>query len=125
MTRSVQEWCGATDDTPVPPRVRLRIFERYDGRCQCGCNRKIATGEKWDLDHIDALINGGKHRESNLHPMLADHHKEKTREDVALKSASYKRRKSHHGIRGKGRPSFATNKNGPFRKRMDGTVERR
>jgi hypothetical protein len=28
MPRSRPEWRGKTDDDPVPPRVRLRIFER-------------------------------------------------------------------------------------------------
>ena len=31
MARSVAEWVGATPDTPVPPRVRLRVFERDEG----------------------------------------------------------------------------------------------
>lgn len=30
MARSVEEWIGRTDDAKVPPRVRLRIFERFE-----------------------------------------------------------------------------------------------
>jgi 5-methylcytosine-specific restriction protein A len=33
MPRSVAEWIGKTDNTPVPPRVKMRIFERHNGRC--------------------------------------------------------------------------------------------
>jgi len=29
MPRSIPEWIGRIDDTPVPPRVRLRALERF------------------------------------------------------------------------------------------------
>ena len=38
--RTVPEWIGKTPDTPAPPRVRLRIFETFGGRCAI-CGRKI------------------------------------------------------------------------------------
>ena len=85
MARPVKEWIGATQDSKVPPRVRIRIFEREGGKCHLS-GRKIAPGELWDLDHKVALVNGGLHSESNLFPALRDKHKEKTREDVAEKS---------------------------------------
>jgi 5-methylcytosine-specific restriction enzyme A len=124
MTRGTPEWIARSDNAAIPPRVRLRVFERYDGRCQCGCGRKIASGEAWDLDHTLALINGGKHKESNLRPLLREHHKAKTREDGALKSRSYKRRIRHHGLqKAKGRPLPGTKRSG-IRRRMNGNVER-
>ncbi len=94
MPRSVAEWIGKTDDAKVPPRVRLRIFEREGGMCWIS-GRKIRPGDLWDLDHKIALINGGEHRESNLFPALRDKHREKTREDVAEKSKSYAVRSAH------------------------------
>lgn len=124
MSRSVEEWIGKTDDAPIPPRVRLRVFDKFGGICQCGCKRKIRAGERWDCDHIVALINGGEHRESNLQPLLTEHHKPKTKADVAEKAAVYAVRRKHLGIRSN-RPSFPTNRNGPFKKRMDGSVVRR
>jgi 5-methylcytosine-specific restriction protein A len=103
--RSLPEWHGSTPDAAVPPRVRLRVFERFDGTCMCGCFRKILPGERWELDHVYALINGGKHVESNLCPLLTEHHKRKTKDDVAIKAYHYKRRLAHAGIkRRKSRP---------------------
>lgn len=99
MSRELPEWRGRTDDTRPPQRVCLRVFLLYDGRCQCGCNRKIAPGEKWQLDHATALINGGENCESNLRPLLTEHHANKTTADVAEKSRTYKRRKRHLGIK--------------------------
>lgn len=96
--RSVPEWIAASPDATVPPRVRLRIFDRYDGRCQCGCFRKIRAGERWDCEDTIAIINGGERRESNLKPWLTEHHKQKTRADVAEKSRVYRKRAKHLGI---------------------------
>lgn len=100
--RTVEEWIGKTDDTAVPPRVRLRIFERDLGVCHLS-GRKIRPGEQWELEHKTALCNGGEHRESNLAPALAQPHKDKTKEDRALKAKNDRVRKRHLGIRGKRR----------------------
>lgn len=98
MTRSLPEWIGATPDAKIPPRVRLRVFERAGGVCHIS-GRKIAPGETWELDHIVALVNGGEHRESNLAPALTGPHRGKTKADVATKSADRARRASHVGVR--------------------------
>lgn len=123
MTRALPEWIGKTSDSTVPPRVRLRIFDKFEGRCQCGCNRKILAGERWDCEDKIAIINGGERREANLRPFLTEHHKAKTKDDVATKVRNYRRRTKHLGI--KKRDAFPTNKACGWKKRMDGTVVRR
>lgn len=89
MSRKVDVWQGATDDAMPPPRVRLRIFQAHGGRCYRS-GRLIRAGDKWALDHILAIINGGFNVESNLAPILEDAHKEKTAEDLAIKSKTYR-----------------------------------
>lgn len=99
MSRSVPEWIGKTPDSPVPRRVRARIFQRHDGICHRS-GRKIRAGDAWDLDHIIALINGGEHRESNMAPILVGKpHKEKTAEDVKIKSKTARMRARHLGLK--------------------------
>jgi len=98
MTRTVDEWIGRTPDTPAPPRVRLRVFEKHKGVCYLS-GRKIMTGDKWQLEHPLALINGGENRESNMAPALVEPHKVKTAEDVAQKAKNDRVRKRHLGIR--------------------------
>jgi len=120
--RSVPEWHGATDDAKIPDRVKLRVFLKHDGCCSC-CGRKIAPGEAWECDHVVALVNGGENRETNLRPLLAEHHAIKTQADLKAKSATYKTRKKHHGVRKKSR--FACSRDSPWKKRMDGRVVRR
>ena len=119
MSRTVNEWIGNTPDAPIPPRVRLRVFERHSGICHIS-GRVIRAGEPWDCDHVKALVNGGEHRESNLAPALKAKHKEKTAKDVAEKSMLYRKRSSHLGIK---KPSrFSCSRQSRFKKRLDGSV---
>lgn len=97
MARSVQEWVAKHDDQKVPPRVRLRVFEAHGGVCYLS-GRKIMPGEKWELEHVKALIHGGEHREANLRPALIAPHKVKTAEEMAIKAKTDAIRKRHLGI---------------------------
>lgn len=95
MARTVSEWIGNSDDHRAPGKVRQRIFDR-DNRCHlCGC--EIQIGQKWDLDHVKALINGGENREANLKPSHRKCHKEKTARDVAEKAKVAAIRQKHIG----------------------------
>jgi 5-methylcytosine-specific restriction protein A len=94
LPRSVTEWIGKTDDTPAPPRVRVRVFERCEGKCgQCG--RKIRPGEGWTLEHLIALINSGENRERNLGVTCNWCLPEKNAADVAEKAKTYAVRSKH------------------------------
>lgn len=118
MARAVEEWIGRDDDTPVPERVKLRVFTRFEGRCHRS-GRKIMAGDPWDVDHVLAICNGGENRESNLAPILRGKvHKAKTAEDVAIKSKVARTRAKHLGIHPKGKGW-----NRRLRKRMNGKVE--
>lgn len=98
MARSVPLWIGRTDDTPAPPRVRLRVWDRCEGKCgQCG--RKIRPGEGWTLEHLVALINGGKNAEDNLGVTCDWCLPAKNAADVAMKAKTAAVRSKHLGIR--------------------------
>ncbi len=66
MSRTVEEWIGAKDESAVPQRVKLRIIRAQDEKCACGCGQKLGVGESIQFDHILAMINGGENRETNL-----------------------------------------------------------
>jgi 5-methylcytosine-specific restriction endonuclease McrA len=100
--REVPEWIGKDHDSQIPPRVRLRVFDRCGGICHLS-KRKIGAGEPWQLDHVVALVNGGEHRESNLAPVLIDKHKAKTKLDVAEKSKIYHKRIKSIGVKSRKR----------------------
>jgi 5-methylcytosine-specific restriction protein A len=94
--REVPEWIGATPDTPIPMRVKVRVFERFGGRCYLS-GRKIMPGDQWDAEHVIAIINGGENRESNLKPALKGPHREKTKADLATKSKTARVKAKHLG----------------------------
>ncbi len=97
--RSVEEWIGNGPDTPVPQRVRLRVYLRDKGHCQV-CHRQLGPSDKWICDHKIAIVNGGSNLERNLQTICEWCDKRvKTPADVAQKSATYRKRLRHVGIR--------------------------
>ena len=108
--RAVPEWIGAHPDAPIPKQVRLRIWERYGGRCY-KTQRKIRPGDKWQFDHITALRDGGEHRETNLAPILDAPHKEKSAEEAHARAHVDRVKAKHFGI--------ADASKRPFPKRAD------
>ena len=96
--RSVPEWIGKSDDSVPPPNVRVRVFERCGGVCHIS-GRKITPADKWDLDHVVALCNGGENRETNLAPAIREEHRRKTAADVKLRAKTDRIRKRHLGIK--------------------------
>lgn len=122
--RTTKEWIGKTDDAKVPGYVRLRVFDAYAGICHIS-GRKIRAGEKWELEHVIALCNGGEHRETNLAPALADPHKEKTKLDRRERKITQRKRKKYLGIKPqKSRPMFGS-RSSPYKRKLDGTVVKR
>jgi hypothetical protein len=85
MARSVEEWIGKTDDSAIPPRVKLRVWDRCGGKCH-RCERKIAAGDAWIIEHLHALILGGQNRENNLGLTCSWCKPIKDAEDVAAKA---------------------------------------
>lgn len=118
MSRSTPEWVGKTDDTAIPPRVRLRVFEAHGGICAL-TGRKITAADQWDVDHAVALINGGENRESNLRPVLRAAHREKTAGDVKLKAKVDRVRKKHLGIH-QTKATLPGSKASKFKRTIDG-----
>ncbi len=124
MSRKVEEWIAEHDDQAIPTRVKLRIWEREEGRCWIS-GRKIMPGDLFDYDHKVALINGGEHRESNLFPALRDKHREKTKEDVAEKAAHNKAHAKRLGIDKPKYPPMPGTKRSGLKRGFDGIVRKR
>lgn len=120
--RQVPEWIGATADSAIPPRVKVRITLRQNGRCD-GCQRKFDPKLKPEFDHRPALVNGGQNRESMIVAVCHECHSARTKEDVAEKSKVRTLQAKRFGIHKSSRPMPGSKASG-IRKRMDGTVER-
>lgn len=112
---------------------RVKLFLERGERCEatgegsCG-NRKLRSGTVWHVDHIIALENGGTNDPANLQILCSWCHKSKSAEDHgkaakmrAVAVSTYLPRSQRTP---KGRPMMGTVRSG-WRKRMDGTPERR
>ncbi len=120
MPRKVTEWVGKTDNSMPPPSVRLRIFRTHKGICHLS-GLKITPRDKWELDHIVPLWDGGENRETNLAPALFVKHKEKSAKDQTAQALRDRKQKKMFGITE--RSSWSnTYKGRPVKKRFDGSV---
>lgn len=119
--RSVPEWIGRRPESMPGQLVLLRLYAKQNGLCACGCGRVMSfERDVIDCDHIVPLIDGGENIESNLQLMLQEHHRTKTSGEATARSAERQHKaKAFSSLR---KPSFATNRNGRFKKKMNGEV---
>lgn len=96
--RTVAEWRGKTDDTPIPDRVKDRVAHKADDCCP-KCQRAIKGKLRAEFDHVIPLILGGENRESNLQLLCNECHSSKTKLDVRLKAKVARVRRARLGIR--------------------------
>ena len=92
--RSTPEWIGKTPDSTIPPRVKLRIYDRAGGTCHI-CKLPIKPGETWHADHVKALIEGGENREGNIAPAHAHCNLAKANGEKTRKAKVARTRKKH------------------------------
>ncbi len=98
MSRAVDEWEATNDNQAIPARVKIRVFDRAGGKC-AECTLQIIGKLRPAYDHIQAIINGGEHREGNLQLLCVPCHAVKTKADVAEKSVTARVRAKHLGIK--------------------------
>jgi len=118
--RSLPEWIGKTDDDPIPPRVKLRVFEKAGKQCSL-CGILLVGRMLPEFDHRVALINGGKNRESNIVCVCSGCHRNKTKKDVREKSVIYNKRIKRLKLKNR-RRLIPGSKGSGYRKKLDGTV---
>jgi hypothetical protein len=97
MARTVEEWKGKTDDSAPSKACKLRILSRQDNKCAL-TGHQFVPGDKIEFDHITALWLGGKNCESNLHAVLGEAHKRKTKVEAAVRAKTNRDTAKHFGI---------------------------
>jgi 5-methylcytosine-specific restriction protein A len=83
--RTVTEWIGANDDAQPPKSCKLRILERQDNKCALS-GHAFVPGDKIEFDHIVPIFLHGENREKNLHAVLGESHKRKTKAEAAVRA---------------------------------------
>lgn len=122
--RSVPEWIGKTPDAKVPASVKLRVFERHDGICHIS-GRKILPGDKWEMEHVIPLRDGGEHRERNMRPALVQPHRRKTAQENKQRAKETRVRKQHLGIKSAPKRPIPGSKASGWKKPINGAGYRR
>ncbi len=98
MPREIAEWVGKSDDSAIPAKVQLRVFEAFNRRCFL-CGNLIRPGDGLDIHHKTPLIDGGRHAESNLVPVHRKCHRLQTAREAQDRAERRSTVKSHYGIR--------------------------
>lgn len=88
------------------------------------CNAKLSYGVEFDHYPIRAA-DGGSADLSNCLAVCKKCHKWKTRTfDIPMAAKGKRIRDRHNGLKGRGQ-TFQTNRNGPFKRRLNGSTQRR
>lgn len=107
----------------LTPSQRQKMFDDHKGVCVI-CNFGIDHTERWRDEHIRPLALGGSNDLSNRGPAHERCSKAKDKTDIRSIAKAKRQRSKHLGIKRTSRPMPGSKASG-FRKRMDGTVERR
>lgn len=102
--------------------TRLAAWQACGGRCQ-SCTAKLFTGNI-EYHHDTECTFGGNADLQNCVVLCRTCHSAITRSRAKVIAKSNRVRARHLGIQ-QSRQSFPTNRDGPFKKRMDGSVVRR
>jgi 5-methylcytosine-specific restriction protein A len=105
-----------------PAKVKAQAMLDTKGHC-VSCTAPLRTGHI-HYDHIIPDAMGGLPTRGNCAVLCTACHRQKTSEsDVPAIAKSNRVRRAHWGIRK--RSSFATNRDGPFKKKISGEIVRR
>src|SRR5690349_2363223 len=109
----------------ISTRDRLACFQEHDGVCHI-CECKIQVGEAWEISHPIPLELGGADDKSNWRPAHAKCHRALTASVDLPNIAKAKRREAAYlGAKAPSSRPMPGSRGTKFRKRMNGTVERR
>jgi 5-methylcytosine-specific restriction endonuclease McrA len=112
----------------LPACVRVGSGRRHDAHLDChpsdghcyACSQKL-RGDAWEAEHPQARELGGSDDIDALMPICIPCHKPKTAADQKTIAKAKRVRDKHIGAV-KRKSSFPTNRDKPFKKRMDGSV---
>jgi 5-methylcytosine-specific restriction enzyme A len=106
-------------------KERVTIFEAAQGCCHI-CGGKIGANEAWEIEHVRPLSMGGANDPDNLAPAHVKCHAGKTAAEAGPRARADRLRDKRMGFKPKpsSRPLAGTIASG-FKRRFDGTVEKR
>jgi 5-methylcytosine-specific restriction endonuclease McrA len=103
--------------------TKLKAFLAAKGLCK-NCGIKLSTANV-EFHHDKECTFGGDAKLDNCVPLCKNCHRAVTKQQAPVIAKSSAVRAKNLGIKPKRKSSFQTNRDGAFKKRMDGTVVRR
>jgi 5-methylcytosine-specific restriction protein A len=103
---------------------RLALFLAAKGQCQA-CGWRLDPGMRWEIDHIVPLALGGDDTDVNLQVLCKACHGGKTTRQDKPRLAKAKRVRARHLGATQPQSIIPGSRMSPWRKRVDGRVERR
>jgi hypothetical protein len=82
------QFIAPTKRKKINQKEAAKLFLLHNGIC-CNCGQQIRSGEKWFIEHVDALILGGPEAADNRRPSHVE--KCKAKKDAADAAARSKR----------------------------------
>jgi hypothetical protein len=82
------EYLAPTKRKKMTQKEAARLFLLHNGIC-CNCGQQIKSGERWFIEHVDALVLGGAETDDNRRPSHVE--KCKAKKDAADAAARSKR----------------------------------
>jgi len=82
------QFIAPTKRKKINQKEAAKLFLLHNGIC-CNCGHQIRSGEKWFIEHVDALILGGAEVTDNRRPSHVE--KCKAKKDAADAAARSKR----------------------------------
>lgn len=113
-----------TERRHISTTERVKIFSRHGGRCHI-CDQDIRVGQKWDIEHIVPLAQGGEDGGLNLAPAHQICHRSKTAKDARDTAKCKRVEAAHLGARAPSRNPLPFGRKSPLKRKMDGSVVRR
>ena len=107
----------------LSPTRRLAHFLAAGGRC-AGCGWRIQPGQRWDLDHIRPLSEGGSNADCNLQVLCRTCHGVKSSSEHTRTAQARRRKLRHLGAARSSRP-LQGGRRTRWKRGLDGTVRPR
>lgn len=100
--------------------ARVRVFEAAGGRCHI-CGGKIdGVRERWEVEHVKPLWDGGEDDESNMAPAHAKCHAPKTAEEAGQRAESKRWKAKMLGVRKATRRPFPGSRAHGWKRKVTG-----
>jgi 5-methylcytosine-specific restriction enzyme A len=109
---------------PITTKERLTLFLAAHGQCQ-RCGWRLSPGTRWEVDHVIPLALGGRDDVSNMQVLCQACHGSKTaRQDLPAMGKARRIRARHLGAE-RPRHILPGSRRSRWKKRLDGSVQRR